>query len=503
LYDEFVRLSLLTRLSIFLSVLGLVSVIILTQSSQDLRQQAQMNNSGTGQQIATSDFKRNVIKDRPSQILEVTLHNLPTAIPPLSILDTKIKEGFIPEFRPRGELVYELLLLDENATILSTTPFEVVKHIDAIPPLPGQPHQELPIISEQEIVVNIPWDKKGHQLVVKNPAKEIVTSYQLSTVSVVPHTGEYVTAQTSAIELESFISRLLGPDSAPPVNYLDLVFISSGYTTQAEFEQYRQQVTNMSNYLLTFAPFSANSHQIRFSSIENLDDLGCIQMDRLIVCNTAKVLQTINTVGAPFDRVIVVHNSPTYGGSGGSIAVTYRGEYQNPVFVHELAHTLAGLEDEYIKQTENDHPSAFVRVNCYRGVPPNPQWGGVVNSSDYHLGCNYPSWYRSSQTSIMRDITAEFFNPVSQHALQNAIDFYTQPLEPTPYPSATATPISTQLCDADINLDNKVDLIDYSLLVTSFKKNPPPTARADINHDGKVDLIDYSYLVQSFATTCP
>lgn len=57
-------------------------------------------------------------------------------------------------------------------------------------------------------------------------------------------------------------------------------------------------------------------------------------------------------------------------------------------------------------------------------------------------------------------------------------------------------------CAEDINVDFKVDLLDYSVLVRNFLKIHPDNPRADIDQDGNVGLMDYSRLVGAFLQPC-
>ena len=45
----------------------------------------------------------------------------------------------------------------------------------------------------------------------------------------------------------------------------------------------------------------------------------------------------------------------------------------------------------------------------------------------------------------------------------------------------------------DLSGDNKVNLIDFSILAYWYKR-PQPLAKNDLNADGKVDLIDFSIM---------
>ena len=50
-----------------------------------------------------------------------------------------------------------------------------------------------------------------------------------------------------------------------------------------------------------------------------------------------------------------------------------------------------------------------------------------------------------------------------------------------------------ELGKSDINFDNKVNLVDFSIAAYWYKRPSPPT-KADLNNDGKVDLIDLSIM---------
>jgi hypothetical protein len=78
---------------------------------------------------------------------------------------------------------------------------------------------------------------------------------------------------------------------------------------------------------------------------------------------------------------------------------------------------------------------------------------------------------------------------------------------PTKSPTPTTQPstqpsVSPTTCTGDLNADSKVNLIDYSILVTHFNKTPLTNPNADLNGDGKVDLIDYSILIYNYNKPC-
>ena len=51
---------------------------------------------------------------------------------------------------------------------------------------------------------------------------------------------------------------------------------------------------------------------------------------------------------------------------------------------------------------------------------------------------------------------------------------------------------------ADLNMDNAVDLTDFSILLYNYGQTNPPNPAADINDDGIVDLIDFSIMLYNW-----
>ncbi|MEO5646658.1 MAG: Ig-like domain-containing protein [Candidatus Paceibacterota bacterium] len=46
----------------------------------------------------------------------------------------------------------------------------------------------------------------------------------------------------------------------------------------------------------------------------------------------------------------------------------------------------------------------------------------------------------------------------------------------------------------DLNCDNKINLVDFSILAFWYKKNEKPPENVDLNHDGKTTIVDFSIL---------
>lgn len=74
---------------------------------------------------------------------------------------------------------------------------------------------------------------------------------------------------------------------------------------------------------------------------------GGNNIQRLLICNNATAL-TVAAVQVPeFTLVLVVVNSPIYGGSGGSVGTYSLAGGATEIAIHEAGHTAFGLADEY------------------------------------------------------------------------------------------------------------------------------------------------------------
>jgi hypothetical protein len=69
-------------------------------------------------------------------------------------------------------------------------------------------------------------------------------------------------------------------------------------------------------------------------------------------------------------------------------------------------------------------------------------------------------------------------------------------------PPVTEQPVSTGTCNgADLNKDNKVNSVDFSILLSYWKTKPPfRNACADINKDNKVDSVDFSIMLSQWGS---
>ena len=69
-------------------------------------------------------------------------------------------------------------------------------------------------------------------------------------------------------------------------------------------------------------------------------------IQRLLTVSESRVLAAASAV-PDWDQILVVVNDPTFGGSGGSLAVGSLSEFATEVIQHEVGHSFTGLADEY------------------------------------------------------------------------------------------------------------------------------------------------------------
>jgi hypothetical protein len=100
---------------------------------------------------------------------------------------------------------------------------------------------------------------------------------------------------------------------------------------------------------------------------------------------------------APYDHVAIVTNEETYGGGGIFnlyATVAARSDWAEYVFVHELAHELAGLADEYYTSPVAYEPPAQIREPWEPNVTADgqhPKWGANPGAELVSAGTPLPT----------------------------------------------------------------------------------------------------------------
>ncbi len=161
---------------------------------------------------------------------------------------------------------------------------------------------------------------------------------------------------------------------------------------------------------------------------------GAFQLERLLtipsMCHLADVMQ-----GVPYDYVIAIANTDTYGGSGPyyNYCIGYNGDQGLEVTVHEFAHHFAALGDEYesegydgkyMPDIEPFEPNITTKADF------SGKWQNLIDSGEATLieGAGYQTKgvWRGAESCLMRTVADPNFCPVCTQAIQRCIVFLTE-----------------------------------------------------------------------------
>jgi hypothetical protein len=226
-----------------------------------------------------------------------------------------------------------------------------------------------------------------------------------------------------------------------PADRYDLVFVGDGYTA-AEQALFHSQAVARWQQITAYEPFRTlkdkfNVWQVNAVSNQSGADndptvgvrkdtvLGgrfyCDNVARLICVDTS-VTRSYAALAPGSDQALVLINSTTYGGSGGTVTVSSGGNAQSgDIVVHELGHSIGGLADEY--GGPGRYPSGEPRepnmslLTASQMQAQNKKWaaylgrptpdGGVIGT--FEGGAYYDKGvYRPSANSIMRSLGHKF-----------------------------------------------------------------------------------------------
>lgn len=267
--------------------------------------------------------------------------------------------------------------------------------------------------------------------------------------------------------------------SGPVEECIDVAIVAEGYTAQ-EAEKFYADAQTAMEALLEHAPF--NRHKDRFNYVAVAlpsDDSGVsvpgdgvwkktalgahfntFYMDRYLTTLRLRQLHD-HLVGIPYEHIIILANTDTYGGGGifNSYTLTTAGHPAfRPVVVHEFGHSFGGLADEYYYDdqfVEYYYPDCepweqnITTLYDFKskwddmlpkviGIPTEPVDGniwkkfhdGVPMESliGVYEGAGYQSKgvYRPFPDCRMKTNAAESFCPVCQRAIERMIRFYTE-----------------------------------------------------------------------------
>lgn len=367
-----------------------------------------------------------VINENARQIIELNMSW--QAGGSLTANSAVIKNGFAPTMT--GPTTHVAEIRNQSGKLLATQSFAVNPIVADPPPLAHGRAKKFYKPSTYDFSVTLAFVPGAASAIIKDSGGNQLAKFNLRGAARPENSIRFRSSKGGDLAKKQPVSLLRSLFSAAKANaqsstdgYLDITFIGDSYS-QSQNERFIADVQSLSKNLLAYEPFKSRASQIRFNYVLNYSSLGCAYSGRLLVCNDSLVTQALNSAGAKYDKAVVIVNNDTYGGSGGSIAVGYNGQWKNEMFAHEFGHSLGGLTDEYNLYEYNGSLSNKVIQNCYAGNPPAAEWT-YVPLVDYRQGCNYQNYFRSSPSSIMLVLDSKYYNEASQRIINNQITAFT------------------------------------------------------------------------------
>jgi hypothetical protein len=161
-------------------------------------------------------------------------------------------------------------------------------------------------------------------------------------------------------------------DHGSPAQRYNLVLVAEGYQA-SQMAQFANDAQSLVDYLYATPPYDEpalrcafNVYRIDVTSTDSgaddpaacggtgavartyFDASFCTSgIQRLMSVNSGTVLSVVNTLMPQWHRILVVVNSPIYGGAGGTPAITSTTPGWLEVAMHEMGHAIYGFADEY------------------------------------------------------------------------------------------------------------------------------------------------------------
>jgi hypothetical protein len=324
-----------------------------------------------------------------------------------------------------------LFLYDSSGKILFKTAFHypIAK---TIPPRPAdsddQNSPDVIPIKEPEVFLLVPFFKAVKFIEIYNPGESIPTcNKEFDKIDVHYETDN-----------DSFFS--IPKPCSGEEKKLHILIIASGYSV-SDMSIFSSKAAELKTYLLSCEPFLSYASLVDIHIYENLADLGCYTgcsgIDRLMCCNSGKVISTAVSSGYLFDEIIVIHNTNTYSGGGyreyldayktnsyNTYAMVYNGNRYKEMALHEFGHSFGNLCDEYTYGSEGY--SYNLCVNCRENCS---DWSSI--SAACQSSCDARSDYFRPKNSIMLSLSIPYYNAVSIYStyspdgLEKRLQFFT------------------------------------------------------------------------------
>lgn len=248
---------------------------------------------------------------------------------------------------------------------------------------------------------------------------------------------------------------------------VDVVIIPDGYTKD-EMKKFHLDAKRFSDYLFNCSPFKENKVKFNILAIDAISEESgtdfpgeniwkntvlstnfyTFNSDRYLTTSDIKTMRNIASL-VPYDNIIVLVNSKTYGGGGiynFFSVVSSDNIFSEYVSTHEFGHAFAGLGDEYYDsevavenyytfEKEPWEPNISSLTNfttkwkdlIKKDIPiPTPANEKYIGKTGAFEGAGYSAkgLYRPAYDCTMKSVSVNNFCPVCKRAIQQMIDYY-------------------------------------------------------------------------------
>ncbi len=243
--------------------------------------------------------------------------------------------------------------------------------------------------------------------------------------------------------------------------YINIVIMGDGYTVD-EQNKFISDARNLSNYLFVQSPWSNYLNYFNVFAIKVISTqsgtrhlntasdcnsasplvpvfkpntyFGCsfdaYGIHRLVVpSNTSNIANVLATNFPGYDQVLIVANTPYYGGSGGSYATGTVNTYSNEIMAHEIGHSFAYLADEYYAGDIYFAEKANMTQQTNPALVKWKNWLGYngVDIYQYCCGGNSALWYKP-HTSCKMQVLGKPYCSVCTEAIIERIHSLVNPI---------------------------------------------------------------------------
>lgn len=257
--------------------------------------------------------------------------------------------------------------------------------------------------------------------------------------------------------------------SGSPAECIDVVILAEGYTAE-ERELFYADARRACQSLLAHEPFGRLRHKFNIVAVACESKESGVSIPRADVWKetafgshfdtfyserylTTSHVRAIHDqlVNIPYEHIIILANTDTYGGGGIYNAYTLTTAHHDkfdPVVVHEFGHSFGGLGDEYFYENDlfaDSHPHDVEpwEPNVTTLIDFGSKWEDMLPAgtpvptvpdpaepyrTGVYEGAHYTAKgaYRPAYDCRMRSNAATQFCPVCQRALARIIHFYTE-----------------------------------------------------------------------------